>query len=480
MISSTLITEHYFNDIVGAAQKIRAFVNNLVADDEFCKIMDETIDTGGVDISNGDGPYGTARAFLLTDMIHAYMMTGHLLNDNSIDAAGFIIFSMCFLSRESEEIRYEHLQVYWKNAGEKAMDYLHGEQTYVFKHPDLFHLEKCLKRYDVERHNQYVLYIYHSISALLKAGNQVSQMEVEKLNLILKLKIGIKPKDETNVESKEEENNDMNMVSNPNQELQSLIGLSSVKKEVESLTNFIRVQKMREEKGMKTTPISYHCVFTGNPGTGKTTVARIVAKIYKELGILQKGHLVETDRSGLVAEYVGQTAVKTNKIIDSAIDGVLFIDEAYSLVDGSSTDFGKEAIATLLKRMEDNRDRLVVILAGYTEDMKRFIDSNPGLQSRFSRYIEFPDYSAEELFQIFKSCVKKYEYIMTDGALHILAEALQNVIKTKDKNYGNGRYVRNLFEKVIENQANRLSAVENLSANTLAMIEEVDIQSSLS
>lgn len=262
-------------------------------------------------------------------------------------------------------------------------------------------------------------------------------------------------------------------------ELNSLIGLESVKAEVNSLANYLKVQTIRAEKGMKISPVSLHCVFTGNPGTGKTTVARIVSKIYKELGLLQKGHLVETDRSGLVAEYVGQTAIKTNKIIDSALDGILFVDEAYSLVDGGSSDYGKEAIATLLKRMEDDRDRLVVILAGYTDDMKRFIDSNPGLQSRFNRYIEFPDYSADELFQIFESSTKKYEYKLTDTASEFLKEVLNKAVEGKDKNFGNGRYVRNLFERVVENQANRISIVPDITAESLATIEEEDIKKSL-
>ena len=251
-------------------------------------------------------------------------------------------------------------------------------------------------------------------------------------------------------------------------ELQSLIGLVPVKQEVRTLSNFIKVQQERAAKGMKTSAVSYHCVFTGNPGTGKTTVARILAKIYKNLGVISKGHLVETDRAGLVAEYVGQTAVKTNKIIDSALDGVLFIDEAYSLIGGGESDYGKEAIATLLKRMEDNRDRLIVILAGYTKNMKDFIDSNPGLQSRFNRYIEFPDYSADELLQIFEANMKKYEYHFGEGAKEHLQQYFANEVANKDANFGNGRLVRNVFEKTLERQANRLAKENDLSEERLS------------
>ncbi len=257
-----------------------------------------------------------------------------------------------------------------------------------------------------------------------------------------------------------------------------MIGLSGVKAEVSSVYNLVKIQKMRAAKGLNAPDISYHCVFTGNPGTGKTTVARLVAQIYKQLGILSKGHLVETDRSGLVAEYVGQTAVKTNKIIDSALDGVLFIDEAYSLVqNGGANDFGLEAIATLLKRMEDNRDRLVVILAGYSEEMKQFIDSNPGLQSRFNRYIHFEDYTADELISIFEYNLAKYDYRMTPGARLALGEKMEKAVAGKDKNFGNARFVRNFFEKTLEKQAKRLaSSLSSLSENALIEITEDDIR----
>lgn len=257
-------------------------------------------------------------------------------------------------------------------------------------------------------------------------------------------------------------------------ELDTLVGLASVKEEIKTLSNFIKIQQKRKEQGLKSSSVSYHCVFTGNPGTGKTTVARIVAQIYKDLGILSKGHLIETDRAGLVAEYVGQTAVKTNKIIDSALDGVLFIDEAYSLI-GTEQDYGKEAIATLLKRMEDNRDRLVVILAGYSKEMQDFINTNPGLQSRFNRYIDFPDYSAEELLQIFEKNVARFDYKLEKDACMAMAKYFQNAVENKDANFGNARFVRNIFEKTLEKQANRLSTDPDLDTEELTLITKEDL-----
>lgn len=257
--------------------------------------------------------------------------------------------------------------------------------------------------------------------------------------------------------------------------LDNLVGLSSVKQDVRMLAKFIEIQKKRKGAGLKQALVSYHCVFTGNPGTGKTTVARILADIFRELGVVKKGQLIETDRSGLVGEYVGQTAVKTNKIIDSAIDGVLFIDEAYTLVSGGDRDYGGEAIATLLKRMEDDRDRLVVILAGYTDEMKRFVDSNPGLQSRFGRYIEFPDYTAEELAKIFFSIVKQSEYTCDSDVQASIVQIMDQAVQSKDKNFGNARFVRNLFEKAIQRQAVRLSTVSPLTAKMLAELTLHDL-----
>lgn len=267
----------------------------------------------------------------------------------------------------------------------------------------------------------------------------------------------------------------------PYQELDELIGLDNVKQEVKSLANFVKLQKQRQEKGLKTPKMSYHLVFTGSPGTGKTTVARIVARIYKDLGILKKGHTVETDRSGLVANYVGQTATKTNAIVDSALNGVLFIDEAYALVpENSSQDYGQEAISTLLKRMEDDRDKLVVIIAGYTNEMKRFIDSNPGLQSRFNRYIDFPDYSAEDLVRIFHMQMKKNQYTISNDADEMLKDRMTYAVEHKDRNFGNARFARNIFEKSIQMQANRLAGKTGLSDRQLTEITVSDIEKAFS
>ena len=267
------------------------------------------------------------------------------------------------------------------------------------------------------------------------------------------------------------------MEGDPYKELDELIGLEYVKEEVHTIANFAKIQQQRKAQGLKVPKMSFHLVFTGSPGTGKTTVARIVARIYKDLGILKSGHTVETDRSGLVAEYVGQTATKTNAVIDSALNGVLFIDEAYALVpEDARSDYGQEAISTLLKRMEDDRDKLVVIIAGYPNEMKRFIDSNPGLQSRFTRYINFPDYTEQELFDIFKLYLNKNQYTITDDAVQLLKDNLNYVVAHKTKNFGNARYVRNIFERAVEQQANRLSAKRSISDEELSVLTKEDIE----
>ncbi len=263
-------------------------------------------------------------------------------------------------------------------------------------------------------------------------------------------------------ESKEPEKSGM-------EELNELIGLTTVKHDVEEMVGLAKVRKMREEKGMKTVPVSLHLVFSGNPGTGKTTVARILAKLYKEIGILTTGQLVETDRSGLVAGYVGQTAIKTQKKIEEAMGGVLFIDEAYTL-NQEGENFGQEAIDTILKAMEDHRDKFIVIVAGYTDLMRDFVNSNPGLKSRFNKYILFPDYTVDELQDIFKMQCKKYQYTLTEEAEKFVKEEIVRREAAKGENFANAREVRNLFEKIITNQAARVSALEDVDEETLTTI----------
>ena len=332
---------------------------------------------------------------------------------------------------------------------------------------DKFLLVEALRDTDAEQDlvDKYVVLLYRFAMTIANADKNIDETEKQWLANILKFNDTTSSNDNESTEKNENALDDLN----------TLIGLTSVKSEVQNIYNLIKVQKIREASGLKAPDISYHCVFTGNPGTGKTTVARVVAQIYQNLGILKKGQLIETDRSGLVAEYVGQTAVKTNKIIDSALDGVLFIDEAYSLIQGGNNDYGMEAVATLLKRMEDDRDRLVVILAGYSDEMKQFINSNPGLQSRFNRYINFEDYNVDELMSIFCFNLQKYDYVMTaEGRAH-LQKVLDEAVAHKDENFGNARYVRNLFEKTLEKQAQRLAFAPSLTNDDLKEITADDI-----
>lgn len=258
-------------------------------------------------------------------------------------------------------------------------------------------------------------------------------------------------------------------------ELDALVGLESVKRDVRELVNFIKVQKMREEQGLKRLPLSRHLVFYGNPGTGKTTIARLLAKIYRSLGVLRRGHLVETDRAGLVAGYVGQTAPKVKGVVESALGGVLFIDEAYSLSAGGANDFGREAIETLLKMMEDHRDDLVVIVAGYTGRMAEFLDSNPGLRSRFNRHLQFDDYTTPQLIEIFKLFCRKADFNLTGEAELKLSQLFDLLTATRDETFGNARTARNLFEAAIGRQANRLVALAEINRDVLTALEAEDI-----
>ncbi len=259
-------------------------------------------------------------------------------------------------------------------------------------------------------------------------------------------------------------------------EMDELVGLERVKRDVRELINFLKVQQMRVEKGMQPLPISRHLVFYGNPGTGKTTIARLLAQVYRTLKILSRGHLIETDRAGLVAGYVGQTALKVKEVVGQALGGVLFIDEAYALnPEGRGNDFGQEAVETLLKLMEDHRHELIVIVAGYTEKMDDFIASNPGLRSRFNKYLHFEDYSPEQLAEIFKGFCKKADFKLTADGEQELLEIFKLLVLTRDESFGNARTARNLFEMTISKQANRIVSLPEVNQEVLSTIEAADI-----
>lgn len=456
-------------EVLSVADELFTLCQQLSSDEKFI----EEVNRHNINIKESDGKPmfgedGKVRSLFFLDVAHCYSEMAERINLKENDGIG-VLYLIFRLFKPEVDIKHnsQHIKIIQESlpsSAESLISQIQGKP--FFRDGDIdFTTAAILKRYDKDLFNKYLTLLYRFCSLVAKADGKVTEKEQAFIDHIAQLRLN-SVSNNNGVRMPQD-----NRVTNHLQELDNLIGLESVKQEVHTMSNFIRVQLSRQKQGLKTSPMSYHCVFTGNPGTGKTTIARIIAGIYAELGVLKKGHLVETDRSGLVAEFVGQTAVKTNKVIDSAIDGVLFIDEAYSLV-GGQNDFGKEAIATLLKRMEDERDQLVVILAGYGAEMQQFIDSNPGLQSRFNRYIQFPDYTAEELHQIFCSLVTKYDYELTEETSTAVLSLMRETVSHKDKNFGNGRTVRNMFEKTLERQANRLSKINTPS---LVQLKEITI-----
>jgi AAA+ superfamily predicted ATPase len=360
---------------------------------------------------------------------------------------------------------------------------------------DTLTLPAALHKLDAEKGTNYlgkvVNSIYQFAQIIVKADGDISMQEMESLSKIWQLLHSYKipetvvpssteksseaPKEGAKIDSTPAPEETLEMVL---EELNKLVGMATVKESIQTLTNFLKVQKVRQDRGLAKTSVSLHSVFSGPPGTGKTTVARLISRIYKALGFLEKGHLVETDRAGMVADYIGGTSKKVDEKVTAALDGVLFIDEAYALTpEDSSRDFGQEAVDVLLKRMEDHRSRLVVIAAGYTDEMIRFVESNPGLKSRFNRYFYFDNYTPDELVAIFAKMCKESHFHPTDAANQKLKTLLTQLYEQRDRTFGNARLVRNLFEKTIERQANRLAVINTLTDEILTTLTPDDIPS---
>lgn len=443
-----------------AINAIQDLYKELANDDAIA----EAIRSHSTESSKGNSPHKSLAIMMLADLQYVSEELGHPIGIQTFDTCGFLSLLLRLQIIPTKSSNWNKLvsKIYADNGRdlEGLLHNLREIHQQIASSNELYLLSVVLENTNSNVIEKYKHLVYDYAKVLANIDGTLTSEEV---HFLQKMEREL-PKSEKNSDCKishNSTNSDSHI--DIDEELNALVGLESVKAEVKTFRNFIKVQNQRKKQGLPIPPTSYHLVFSGNPGTGKTTLARIMAKILKELGILSQGQLVETSRTDLVAGYVGQTAIKTNKVIDEALDGVLFIDEAYTLARDSENDFGQEAIDTLLKRMEDDRDRLVVIVAGYTNEIRTFIESNPGLSSRFNRYIEFPDYTKTELTEIFKRLVDKYHYSLSNDAEQALSSLLTEKLTNNDEHFGNGRFVRNLFEKVIERQANRL-AKEDLNA----------------
>lgn len=485
-----IITREYYDLLTETSNHLSDITDKLKKDETFTDTFKHTL--------TDSTPETFVPYCVLFDTAQILkMLTNGQIKRDSLEMTGLVLLSMKIIKTESDSFSFDyetvfesHLSGRYKSLADSVLEIANKSNPLQIditetKDEELISntevqsslsLPPTLKLLDHPLFDDYVNTLYRFATIIAKADNNVTKKEEEALKEIYQITHNPVPENENKAikitEAEESENLEQVLA-----ELENLIGLDDVKREVKSLINFIQIQKEREKQGLKNSQISYHCVFTGSPGTGKTTIARIVAKIYKHLGILEKGHLVETDRSGLVAEYTGQTAVKVTKTVNSALDGILFIDEAYALVGENKDDFGKEAVATLIKRMEDNRDKLVLIVAGYSDEMKTFIDTNPGFKSRFNRYIHFPDYTPDEMIRIFELLCSNSEYTISPNAKSHLTEVFKQLYENKTKDFGNGRLVRNIFEKSIENQSNRIALADTLTKVILTTIETEDIPS---
>ena len=427
------------------------------------------------------------REFILWDVAKVIQICGRSHGD--VGANQLLAFLVVYGLVKPDQQRLNMAVNLWDQSPEQrkvaqkdALDLLLGITNHKMQADQLV-LPSILNRYD-EEHGSNLLGstvngLYRFAQVVIKAEGQSNLQDMEGLTLIWKLLHtyqNLGSYQETVDAIAQGTSSPAPSVTDAMGDLNDLVGMDNIKGEVQTLANLLKIQKLRVDRGLAKTPVSLHAVFCGPPGTGKTTVARLLGKIYKDLGFLEKGHLVETDRAGMVAGYVGQTSKRVDELVNSALDGVLFIDEAYTLKPkGASHDFGQEAIDILLKRMEDYRDRLVVIVAGYTEEMTSFIESNPGLKSRFNRYFYFNDYDPEDLLAIFIKIAGKSHFTITPEAREKLRSIFYEAYSGRDRTFGNARLARNLFEKIVEQQANRLAVITNPSDEVLTTVLAEDV-----
>lgn len=440
------------------------------------------------------------KFIVLLDVLKCYDDLKYQKDVNAPEGLGLFMLCLDLGENSASERSYNMLSDYYAVGAEACNDIIKALDEQLLLVPSgTTLLGSLVEQVDPELAKEYHILLYRFMSVVVKSDYTVDATESEYLAKMLsrtenKPNATEQPKETTAEQQSKEpivnrqtaesvldaskDNNIVNSIDDlpAMKELNALVGLDSVKHELKELASFALVRGMRQRQGLNVPPLSMHCIFTGNPGTGKTTVARILAQIYHHLGLIKTDKLVETDRSGLVAEYIGQTAVKTNKIIDNALDGLLFIDEAYSLISHDGRDYGKEAITTMIKRMEDDRDRLIIILAGYPDDMQQFLQQNPGLSSRFGRTIKFENYSSEELYQILEFNLRKYDYTLSADAVEPMKKIFAEAAAGADKSFGNARYVRNVFEQLLQNQANRVAFLPSITPEMLSTITLADVE----
>ncbi|TDO83836.1 SpoVK/Ycf46/Vps4 family AAA+-type ATPase [Flavobacterium chryseum] len=462
--NEAVFTASFIKDLQKETISILEICSVLNQDSEFIQKLNE-----GVISTTSKGLLFKAEHFFLSDIIHLYereaanknektqfvlayyydaLRNGHFANENSASELNQLVFTDEFKNHLIKIQKENKLQTSNQNANHYLLPQLLVEK----KHNKL---EGIL--------NKYQNFIQFAFDRKFENTKDFTAFLGLDLN---------KSGDKKEVDNLPEEDTLEKVL----EELNLLVGLAEVKKDVAELINLLEIQKKRSKQGLKNVEITLHTVFLGAPGTGKTSVARLLSRIFKHLGFLSKGQMYETDREGLVAGYVGQTATKVDTAVESSLGGVLFIDEAYALTQNfSGNDYGAEAVNTLLKRMEDHREDLAVVVAGYTEPMKMFIESNPGLRSRFNRFFHFKHFTPTELFQIFESFCAKSDFIVSEEAKEKLVDTFELLYAEKDESFGNARVVRNLFEKCVQNQANRIVKLKKISNKVLKTFTEEDI-----